>query len=231
MCLWDSFESVVLAVLLYGWKGRIGENELLTVSFFFVIPESVVVRPTVNTVYRNSTLSRSSLGDVGGAPSEGSGRSLGSARSTGSGRSSPQHAASNSNIGSASPTGSGRSSPQHGASNSNIGSVPSTGSGRSSPQHAALNFNVGSALPTASGWSGGSGRSPPRQAASKSKTVWVWTKSKDVMMASVEGGWSIFIFTPETMDLAHEWTCRCSLLFTLLRAGLLYLVVKKSCSS
>lgn len=54
----------------------------------------------------------------------------------------------------------------------------------------------------------GNARAGLRQATAK--TVWVWTKSKDVMTASVEGGWSTFIFTPETKDLANEWTCRCS---------------------
>lgn len=42
--------------------------------------------------------------------------------------------------------------------------------------------------------------------ATTTKTVWVWTKSKDVMTASVEGGWSTFVFTPETKGLANEWT-------------------------
>ncbi|KAG0560141.1 hypothetical protein KC19_10G157000 [Ceratodon purpureus] len=240
--------------------------------------QSVVVRPSLNTSYRNTTLSRSSSGDVGGSEvsgrsfesarnltlsrsssgevggglSEGSGRSFESARSTGSaqatgsgrsspqraisnaiignapptangwsagsGRSSPQRAMPNSNTGSASPTangwsaGSGRSSPQRAISTSNIGSAPPTengwsaGSGRSSPQHAISSSNIGSATPTGSGWSVGSGRTSLRQAASKPKIVWVWTKSKDVMMAAVEGGWSTFVFTPETMDLAHEWT-------------------------
>ncbi|KAG0611650.1 hypothetical protein M758_7G155300 [Ceratodon purpureus] len=51
----------------------------------------------------------------------------------------------------------------------------------------------------------GSARAGLRQAAT-AKTVWVWTTSKDVMTASVEGGWSTFIFTPETKDLANEWT-------------------------
>lgn len=68
--------------------------------------------------------------------------------------------------------------------------------------------SYGSARSTGSGRSAGSGQFAPRQATSTAKTVWVWTKSKDVMTASVEGGWSTFIFTPETMDLAHEWTCR-----------------------
>lgn len=46
------------------------------------------------------------------------------------------------------------------------------------------------------------------------KTVWVWTKSKDVMTASIEGGWSTFIFTPDTKDLAHEWACTVPNLFS-----------------
>jgi hypothetical protein len=61
---------------------------------------------------------------------------------------------------------------------------------------------------------GGSARAGLRQTTS-AKTVWVWTKSKDVMTASVEGGWSTFIFTPETKDLADEWTCWCSSPFAL----------------
>ena len=58
----------------------------------------------------------------------------------------------------------------------------------------------------------GSVRAGLRQATT-AKTVWVWTKSKDVMIASVEGGWSTFVFTPETKDLANEWTCTFSSLF------------------
>jgi hypothetical protein len=40
------------------------------------------------------------------------------------------------------------------------------------------------------------------------KTVWVWTKSKDVMTASVERGWDTFIFTPKTQPLCEEWKCK-----------------------
>jgi len=39
------------------------------------------------------------------------------------------------------------------------------------------------------------------------KAVWVWTKNKDVMTASVEGGWTTFVFTPDTKELANQWTC------------------------
>lgn len=72
--------------------------------------------------------------------------------------------------------------------------------------------STASGVSAGSGWSGGSIRSAGtvrpamRQAVTISKTVWVWTTSKDVMTASVEGGWSTFIFTNETMDLANEWT-------------------------
>ncbi|CAK9198867.1 unnamed protein product [Sphagnum troendelagicum] len=38
------------------------------------------------------------------------------------------------------------------------------------------------------------------------KAVWVWTKNKDVMTASVEGGWTTFVFTPDTKELANQWT-------------------------
>lgn len=37
------------------------------------------------------------------------------------------------------------------------------------------------------------------------KTVWLWTKSKDVMTTSVESGWNTFVFTPETEELLDNW--------------------------
>ena len=40
------------------------------------------------------------------------------------------------------------------------------------------------------------------------KSVWMWTKSKDVMTASIERGWDTFIFTPETRHLCEEWKCK-----------------------
>ena len=40
------------------------------------------------------------------------------------------------------------------------------------------------------------------------KSVWMWTKSKDVMTASIERGWDTFIFTPETQHLCEEWKCK-----------------------
>ncbi|KAG0613602.1 hypothetical protein M758_6G114900 [Ceratodon purpureus] len=49
-----------------------------------------------------------------------------------------------------------------------------------------------------------SGRIGIREKASKS--VWVWTSSKDVMTAALEGGWTTFVFTPDTKDLADDWT-------------------------
>ena len=40
------------------------------------------------------------------------------------------------------------------------------------------------------------------------KSVWMWTKSKDVMTASIERGWDTFIFTPATQHLCEEWKCK-----------------------
>ncbi|KAJ7570315.1 hypothetical protein O6H91_01G114700 [Diphasiastrum complanatum] len=37
------------------------------------------------------------------------------------------------------------------------------------------------------------------------KSVWVQTKNKDVMIASVEGGWSTFVFAPDDAQLMKEW--------------------------
>lgn len=74
-----------------------------------------------------------------------------------------------------------------------------------------MSSSNGSVQSHGSARSTGSGHFAPRQATSTAKTVWVRTNSKDVMTAAVEGGWSTFIFTPESMDLAHEWTCRCFL--------------------
>jgi len=39
------------------------------------------------------------------------------------------------------------------------------------------------------------------------KTVWIWTKNKDVFTTSVESGWTTFIFTSDTKHLVEEWTC------------------------
>lgn len=50
-----------------------------------------------------------------------------------------------------------------------------------------------------------SGRIGSREKASKA--VWVWTSSKDVMSAALEGSWTTFVFTPDTKDLADDWTC------------------------
>ncbi|KAH9531429.1 hypothetical protein CY35_19G037600 [Sphagnum magellanicum] len=38
------------------------------------------------------------------------------------------------------------------------------------------------------------------------KTVWIWTKNKDVFTTSVESGWTTFIFTSDTKHLVEEWT-------------------------
>ena len=40
------------------------------------------------------------------------------------------------------------------------------------------------------------------------KAVWVWTKSKDVMTASIERGWDTFVFTQKTQPLCEEWKCK-----------------------
>ncbi|PQQ10094.1 3-dehydroquinate synthase homolog isoform X1 [Prunus yedoensis var. nudiflora] len=40
----------------------------------------------------------------------------------------------------------------------------------------------------------------------KSKRVWVWTESKQVMTASVERGWNTFIFSSRSRELADEWS-------------------------
>jgi hypothetical protein len=42
----------------------------------------------------------------------------------------------------------------------------------------------------------------------KSKRVWIWTKSKEVMTAAVERGWNTFIFSSQHRQLANEWTCK-----------------------
>lgn len=51
--------------------------------------------------------------------------------------------------------------------------------------------------------------SPPHSKVlqSLSKTVWVWTRSKEVMRSAVEVGWTTFIFTPDTKFMAPQWTC------------------------
>lgn len=53
----------------------------------------------------------------------------------------------------------------------------------------------------------------------KSKRVWVWTESKQVMTASVERGWNTFIFSSRSRELADEWSCKLiqtSLVYTFL---------------
>ncbi|KAL5741061.1 hypothetical protein ACOSP7_029925 [Xanthoceras sorbifolium] len=40
----------------------------------------------------------------------------------------------------------------------------------------------------------------------KSKRVWIWTKSKQVMCAAVERGWNTFIFSPQIQQLANDWS-------------------------
>jgi hypothetical protein len=42
----------------------------------------------------------------------------------------------------------------------------------------------------------------------RTKDVWVWTRNRDVMSAAVESGWTTLIFTPDTTDLAYDWTCK-----------------------
>jgi 3-dehydroquinate synthase class II len=49
-----------------------------------------------------------------------------------------------------------------------------------------------------------SGRIGVREKASKS--VWLWTSSKEVMTSALENGWTTFIFTADTKDLADDWT-------------------------
>ncbi|XP_024387445.1 uncharacterized protein [Physcomitrium patens] len=50
--------------------------------------------------------------------------------------------------------------------------------------------------------------SPPHSKLTQNlnKTVWVWTRSKDVMRSAVEVGWTSFIFTPDTKYMAPQWT-------------------------
>ncbi|TXG59166.1 hypothetical protein EZV62_016995 [Acer yangbiense] len=40
----------------------------------------------------------------------------------------------------------------------------------------------------------------------KSKRVWIWTESKQVMCAAVERGWNTFIFSPHNHELANDWS-------------------------
>lgn len=83
------------------------------------------------------------------------------------------------------------STPLSRTSSSN-GSVQSYGSARSNGSalsNGSARSNE-SARSNGSGMSGGSGLFAPRQTSSRAKTVWVWTESKDVMSASIEGGWS-----------------------------------------
>ncbi|XP_059454917.1 uncharacterized protein LOC132185121 [Corylus avellana] len=40
----------------------------------------------------------------------------------------------------------------------------------------------------------------------KLKTVWMWTKSKEVMTAAVERGWNTFVFSSQDRQLANEWS-------------------------
>lgn len=46
----------------------------------------------------------------------------------------------------------------------------------------------------------------------KSKTVWVWTESKQVMTAAVERGWNTFVF--RCQKLADDWSCKSIQTFT-----------------
>ncbi len=39
------------------------------------------------------------------------------------------------------------------------------------------------------------------------KTIWIWTKDKDVFTTSVESCLTTFIFTSDTKHLVEEWTC------------------------
>lgn len=41
----------------------------------------------------------------------------------------------------------------------------------------------------------------------KSKRVWIWTESKQVMCSAVERGWNTFIFSPQNQELASHWSC------------------------
>ncbi|KAH9740024.1 3-dehydroquinate synthase [Citrus sinensis] len=41
---------------------------------------------------------------------------------------------------------------------------------------------------------------------SKSKRVWIWTESKQVMTAAVERGWNTFVFLSENQQLAIDWS-------------------------
>lgn len=52
--------------------------------------------------------------------------------------------------------------------------------------------------------------SPPCSKLSQSlhKTVWIWTRSKEVMRSAVEVGWTTFVFTPDTKYMAPQWTCK-----------------------
>jgi len=42
----------------------------------------------------------------------------------------------------------------------------------------------------------------------KSKSVWIWTKSKEVMTAAVQRGWNTFVFSSQHRQLANEWSCK-----------------------
>lgn len=50
----------------------------------------------------------------------------------------------------------------------------------------------------------------------QSKRVWIWTESKQVMLTAVERGWDTFIFPSRRRELAHEWSCKLFLLFSLM---------------
>ncbi|BBH00332.1 hypothetical protein Prudu_010293 [Prunus dulcis] len=58
----------------------------------------------------------------------------------------------------------------------------------------SASIGLGSSTPSSSGTYG------------KSKRVWVWTESKQVMTASVERGWNTFIFSSRSRELADEWS-------------------------
>uniref|UniRef100_A0A2P2K602 Uncharacterized protein LOC105643334 n=1 Tax=Rhizophora mucronata TaxID=61149 RepID=A0A2P2K602_RHIMU len=40
----------------------------------------------------------------------------------------------------------------------------------------------------------------------KSKRVWIWTQSKQVMTCAIERGWNTFLFSSKHRQLAEEWS-------------------------
>ncbi|XP_024393771.1 uncharacterized protein [Physcomitrium patens] len=49
--------------------------------------------------------------------------------------------------------------------------------------------------------------SPPNHNPSQGwqKSVWIWTRSKEVMRTAVEVGWTTFVFTPDVQHVAPQW--------------------------